>query len=403
MPDRPLLLERVTDLEPPFRALVVTVVHDPRDARIWFRQIRALLQAGWQVTYAAPFTEKAQVSTAGLSPAERDRLRLVDLPRAYQRVRIRADLRARAVMRRHAPGHDVVLVHDPELLLATAGMDVPGLVWDVHEDPAGAFATKDWIPRQLRGMVSREWRRMESVVEDRHPLILAEWAYRDRFEHPHPVVPNAVNVPDTREPNGTDRVVCLGSVTRARGGHMLAEIGQRLHDETEGATTLEVIGPCHDHGIRSDLERAQEAGHLVWRGFMPSNEALARLRGALAGLVLLHDSPNYRVSMPTKLMEYCAHGVPVITTPLALAAKQVRTHRTGVVVPYDDAETTVDAIVGLAEAPEVVDEMAANGYELARREYDWQRWAPTFVELMEEHARARRGQDVRALASAAAS
>ena len=29
--------------------------------------------------------------------------------------------------------------------------------------------------------------------------------------------------------------------------------------------------------------------------------------------------PNYRVSLSTKIVEYCALGVPVITTPLPLA------------------------------------------------------------------------------------
>ena len=38
------------------RALVVTVVHHPEDARIRHRQIAALLEAGWHVTYAAPFS-----------------------------------------------------------------------------------------------------------------------------------------------------------------------------------------------------------------------------------------------------------------------------------------------------------------------------------------------------------
>ena len=36
-------------------ALVMTVVHNPEDSRIRQRQIEALIAAGWQVTYAAPF------------------------------------------------------------------------------------------------------------------------------------------------------------------------------------------------------------------------------------------------------------------------------------------------------------------------------------------------------------
>ena len=36
-------------------ALVITVVHNPEDARIRHRQIAALIAAGWQITYVAPF------------------------------------------------------------------------------------------------------------------------------------------------------------------------------------------------------------------------------------------------------------------------------------------------------------------------------------------------------------
>ncbi|HEX4829649.1 MAG TPA: glycosyl transferase, partial [Trebonia sp.] len=39
------------------RVLVCTAVHHPADARIYFRQIRALLDAGHQVTYIAPWSE----------------------------------------------------------------------------------------------------------------------------------------------------------------------------------------------------------------------------------------------------------------------------------------------------------------------------------------------------------
>ena len=39
------------------RVLIATLVHHPADARIYYRQIRALLEAGHQVTYIAPFGE----------------------------------------------------------------------------------------------------------------------------------------------------------------------------------------------------------------------------------------------------------------------------------------------------------------------------------------------------------
>ena len=40
--------------------------------------------------------------------------------------------------------------------------------------------------------------------------------------------------------------------------------------------------------------------------------------------------------MPTKVVEYMAHGVPVITTPLPLAVELVQNADCGFVVPFGD-------------------------------------------------------------------
>ena len=42
------------------RVVVCTVVHHPADARIFYREIRALLDAGHDVTYIAPHGEPGQ-------------------------------------------------------------------------------------------------------------------------------------------------------------------------------------------------------------------------------------------------------------------------------------------------------------------------------------------------------
>ena len=58
--------------------------------------------------------------------------------------------------------------------------------------------------------------------------------------------------------------------------------------------------------------------------------------GALAGLSLLQDEANFRHSLPTKVVEYMARGVPVVTTPLPRAAELATAHECGFVVPFGD-------------------------------------------------------------------
>jgi glycosyltransferase involved in cell wall biosynthesis len=374
-------------------ALVVTVVHNPEDSRIWQRQLKALIDAGWEVTYAAPFGAFGlEVPQPRPAVAGRGSLRCMNVPRASGRRRFRAWRAARMIMRSLAQDHDVVLVHDPELLLAAAGLRTRNLIWDVHEDPAAALQVKSWMPAFLRRPVAAAWRWAERVAERRHYLLLAEHAYQQRFRQRHPVVANSVSVPKVIRPAGDARVSYLGTVTMSRGCDTMIEVGRELRRRTGGAVTLEVIGEAPDPEARQALQSATEAGYLSWLGFMRSEEALTRVSGSLAGLCLLRDLPNYRVSLSTKIVEYCALGVPVITTPLPLAVDLVRSEQIGFEVPWDDPRAVVDAILRLRADPALRLQIGVNGHRVALREHDWNRLSTDFVRIMDEVAKRLRDQ-----------
>src|SRR5260370_3371263 len=95
------------------RVVVCTIVHHAQDARIYHRQIRALLDAGHDVTYLAPINSKDFLNERTSS-----HLQLTALPRASGRRRLGALLAARRLLSQTAATADLVLLHDPELLLA---------------------------------------------------------------------------------------------------------------------------------------------------------------------------------------------------------------------------------------------------------------------------------------------
>ncbi len=111
--------------------------------------------------------------------------------------------------------------------------------------------------------------RSRKVAERRHHLLLAEHAYQKRFRGSHPVVANSVSVPRVVAPPGAERVSYLGSVTMSRGCDTMIKVGCEI------------------------------------------------------------TPPTDRVSLPTKIVEYCALGVPVITTPLPLASELLKSEDVG--------------------------------------------------------------------------
>lgn len=359
----------------PARALVITVVHHPEDARIRHRQIQALLDAGWEVTYAAPFRGY------GIATAPAPGLRLVDLPRASGRARLSSLRAARALLRAQAAGHHVVLLHDPELLLATRGLDLPPVVWDVHEDTAAAVPLKPWLPAALGRPAAWAVRRLERGAEDRASLLLAEDAYQARFRRPHPVVPNTTRVPESPAAPDQPHVVYVGHLTRARGAFEMVELGRLLHARTGGRLSVSLVG--HADAETTALLARDDPG-VRWHGFLPHDAAMRVVDGALAGLSLLHDEPNYRVSRPTKVVEYLAHGVPVVTTALPLAAQLVTEVGAGVVVPFTgggaaEPRRLADAVLSLDADPLTRRRMGALGHAHAREHLDWTQRSREFV------------------------
>ncbi len=364
------------------RVVVGTIVHHPADARIYHRQIRALLEAGHQVTYVAPVGAE-DFSAERTGP----QLQVIAVPRAVGRNRLGALRAARRELARQAGGADLLLIHDPELLLALPpGGKRPPTVWDVHEDTAAALRTKAWLPRPLRPVAAAAVHVAERLAERRLHLILAEQGYVPRFGRAHPVVPNTTYVPETAAPPappGTaQRVVYLGHLSPDRGVGEMIEVAALLRPH---GIAVELIGPA-DARARAMIEPARAQGLVSWPGFVPNDRAMRKVDGALAGLSLLQDEPNFRHSLPTKVVEYMARGVPVVTTPLPAATELVTTHECGFVVPFGDPRAAADAVLQLAGDASLRAKMGSRGHEAARRSLGWPADARAFVAQLEAWA-----------------
>jgi len=368
------------------RVVVCTVVHHPADARIFYREIRALLDAGHDVTYIAPHgdSEHGTVRDHHLDSSERTAgsLTTVTIARASGRRRLGALRAAKAAMAAHVAGADLLLVHDPELLLVLPPRRVrPPAVWDVHEDTVAALTTKSWLPAWLRPVAARGVSLAERAAERRLHLLLAEHGYNARFAGTHPVVPNTTDVPETSAPpSGSRRVVYVGWLSPDRGSAEMVSLGRLLAPH---GIAVELIGQA-DAQARAHIEAAGDAVH--WHGFVPNAEALRLVEGALAGLSLLQDEANFRHSMPTKVAEYMARGVPVISTPLPLAVELVEAADGGFVVPFNDPRAAADAILRLDADPDLRVKMGLRAHEYALANLSWAPHAAAFVAQLETWA-----------------
>lgn len=309
------------------RLLVVSTVHPPDDPRIRHKLIRTL-EAEWDITFAG----------IGRGPVDPSGLTWRELPGGRLRRLVGAGwllLRSR---------YDAASLHDPEvlpigLLAALFGRKI---VFDVHENVPDQIRTKPWLPRPLRRPLAALSRWLLRVAEKRVHITLAEGGYGTLFSSQHPVFPNylAGQPPEPRPFDENVGIVYLGDVTEPRGLVLAVEAAAQA-----GVNPMTVMGRCGLE-LRRRLETIARRYDLDLRmhGFVAPDAALQITSGAALGLSPLLDTPNYARSLPTKVLEYLAVGIPTLASDLP-GTREVVGDKPGVVlVPPGDLAAWRNAI-----------------------------------------------------------
>ena len=250
----------------------------------------------------------------------------------------------------------VLLTLDPDSGLAAAlarplrrsGGERPALVVDVHEDYAALLADRAWARRYagLPGRLARVLTRAGLATTRAADLVVvADEHLEPRTARARLVVrnlPHAAMLPAPGPRDDAPRALYIGDLRASRG--LFAMLAALRHAPE---WTLDLVGPVAARDqARLDHELAAGLGGRVrLHGRMPPERAWRLADGAWAGLLLLADTPAFADAVPSKLYEYLACGLPVVTTDLPRPAALVRERDAGAVVPGGGDET-----VGVATA-----------------------------------------------------
>jgi glycosyltransferase involved in cell wall biosynthesis len=110
---------------------------------------------------------------------------------------------------------------------------------------------------------------------------------------------------------------------------------------------------------------------LTFRPRLPWIELQAHLARSAIGLVLLGERQTYRWSLPTRMFEFMAQGVPVVVTGFPLVETVIRSSGCGILLERDTPEAIAAAIEPLLLDPESARAMGARGRAAVRERYHW--------------------------------
>lgn len=112
--------------------------------------------------------------------------------------------------------------------------------------------------------------------------------------------------------------------------------------------------------------------HLVFYGYTDQQQAFPLIRRATAGIALLKPVGDYPDSYPTKLFEYMALGLPVITSDFPLYRDVVERHACGFCLSPESPEQVANALIYLTEHPQEARIMGENGRKAVEDAYNWE-------------------------------
>lgn len=366
------------------RVCVLTAVHPYNDNRIFYKQIRTLLEAGYQVTYIAP-------CPPGVNHLEGiDLMPLPILPRSRRPLNwwraLRAALRSQA---------DIFHFHDPELIgvgFLLRMLTSRPAVYDVHENYPQAMMNKRWIPAWLRPAVAGLMRLVEwMAVRILDGTVAANLAIYDRLRKPSrrlALVSNYVDIGPFDAAQGPapltpDRpfFIYAGSLSEERGVLDCVAAFERLSRED---VEMILIGRPDDTDLSIRNLPAQVPRGVRLLNEQPFEQIPPLLRSSCAGLVPFHATPNHLLALPNKLLEYMAASIPVIASDLPLMRAIVEEAGCGLLVEPGNVEQLAEAMGYILDHPAEAEEMGQRGRQAVVEHYSWETERQNLLDLYAE-------------------
>lgn len=358
------------------RIVHLSTVHHDWDNRITNKECRALAEAGFD-THLVISADHDRLSDGVRVHAIRRRGRVGRL--------VGSQIEAWWVLRRLRP--DLLHIHDPELIpmaVLWGRCHHRPVVYDAHEDLVKQLETKPWVRGPLarivrplaRWLVGVADRHCDGIVAVTEPIAATFSTTRRRGrQRPVEVVRNLPWRDDfvVADVAGNPPVaVYTGDLSAERGVSTMVEAIERV----EGGT-LRLAGR-----LLGDAAARVEHPQVDYLGLVPPSELPAIIAGARVGLIFLRRLPNYANSLPTKVFEYMASGVPFLATDFRAWEDLFGDADAGVFVDTDDPDAVGRELEALIDDPERAARLGANGRRAVEERFSFEKEAERLVALV---------------------
>ena len=320
------------------KACHLSSVHQRYDTRVFFKECVTLQKNGYNTHL---------VIADGFGDETKYDVKIIDVGKPTNRfsrifvTTIKVFLKAKKI------DADIYHFHDPELapiclLFRLLGKPV---IFDVHENIGEQFKNKHWLSPVFANFFSFLFSFLNIIFTKSFSIIIAESSYSQIYKnqnskHKFEAILNFPELQFFEQFKNLNRTgnefFYIGVISNDRGLDTILDALNILHYK-KYEFKMHFIGRVLDEIDWTKYNTIKEK--IVFYGRMNLDEGYVISSKCIAGLAVLKPIGNYIGSYPTKVFEYMAIGLPIITSNFALYKNIIKENNVGWCIdPYSHAD-----------------------------------------------------------------
>jgi glycosyltransferase involved in cell wall biosynthesis len=269
------------------------------------------------------------------------------------------------------------------------------VIYDVHESFIDILAEADWIHKWAKPLVCAAWDKWECrLVRRCGGIVAVTETIGQRYRQMNSKVQVVSNYPvwddiNDLPPVQRDGITCVfsGAIRPACGITQILKALAILKERGLAVPMALAGGVVSDRFLASIWDEAEGLGvrgQIQYHGVLSKKDSLALQHKSSIGLVAYPPFRQNLASLPIKLMECMALGLPVVFSDFPNYRRIAETTGAGIMVNPTHPVEIADAIECLVHNPDLARRMGEAGKQAVREQFNWKEESRKLLHLYRE-------------------